>query len=568
MRNRIIFLIVLLTAVLGGTLFASGQQQRGIRDSGTGEFAAADVTRPDVPRETLIRGTSLLGKTVVQKGTGKVIGRVEDIMYDLSDGYTPYLVITADGLEEFGEEDRLPLPLYMISDATEGDEISLLSEDVQPLTRVLPIEEFEDTRVTGIAWTQRYYPYWQNIVPAEREAIQPRMQELRRYRFSYGFGRRYAPTYTLRQSVLLGEPVRTPEGTAVAEIVDTVISLKSGGFYYLVLAPREDSGLTEDHYTVPLNGFTLNTREDIVIFSHPINVLSRAPGFGEKWPSSGNPEWSGSVEQYWNRVGFGMEMRMGMRIVPLNLVEAETLIGISVSNHMYENIGQIEDLMVNRNDDTVSYAAVEFGGLFETADRRTLIPLNAVSMNNVYDLGYVNLMQDEVENAPSFREGTVPDTDMFIAWDNEVTQYWNSVFYGDTAPSAARGIETVDRPDMLERPQALPLTVLLEFSLINSSGEVIGEVDRLLMDMETRKIGWSVITLNAGIGGEDVVVPFSVMLWDASNGSFMASVEESVIEDAPRFAEMSDTRETGWRENMRQYWNDYTQNEYAYYTLK
>ena len=90
-------------------------------------------------------------------------------------------------------------------------------------------------------------------------------------------------------------------------------------------------------------------------------------------------------------------------------LSATSLIGDSVTNAQGENLGKIEDLMIDLAEGSVSYAVLSFGGLLVIGNKLFAVPLEAMSVvPDAHEL-MLDIDQERLENAPGFDKNNWPD---------------------------------------------------------------------------------------------------------------------------------------------------------------
>lgn len=96
---------------------------------------------------------------------------------------------------------------------------------------------------------------------------------------------------------------------------------------------------------------------------------------------------------------------------PLRVSE---LIGMDVRNHENEDIGDIEDLVVDPKSGQIRYAAVSMGGFLGLGDELFAVPWNAIKIKVEADdaddyVAVVNIDKQRMENARGFDQDNWPN---------------------------------------------------------------------------------------------------------------------------------------------------------------
>jgi len=163
-RLLYITICMLISAALtAGNAFASGQRRETEPTGTQAPYAVAPLEERQIPYETMMRGSQLLGRSVVRAGSDQRIGEVRDLVMDLNDGYVPYLMMSFQNVSGLDRDDLIPVPLYLVAEVTERGELRLMIEDMDTLRFASPLEEYDAYQGEGLGWTRRMYTYWQNV---------------------------------------------------------------------------------------------------------------------------------------------------------------------------------------------------------------------------------------------------------------------------------------------------------------------------------------------------------------------------------------------------------------------
>jgi len=95
-----------------------------------------------------------------------------------------------------------------------------------------------------------------------------------------------------------------------------------------------------------------------------------------------------------------------------NILSATTITGSDVKNLERENIGNIQDLMIELESGNVAYAVLSFGGFLGIGDKYFAIPIEALqfSAKDNDDTIILDIKKEQLENAPGFDKDNWPLT--------------------------------------------------------------------------------------------------------------------------------------------------------------
>lgn len=103
------------------------------------------------------------------------------------------------------------------------------------------------------------------------------------------------------------------------------------------------------------------------------------------------------------------------------LLSATTLIGDEVRNRQDEDLGKIEDFMIDAREGRIAYAVLSFGGV---ASKKLLaVPLDALELDRRGEHFLLDKAKEALKDAPSFDESDWPDT-ASVAWQQRIHAYY------------------------------------------------------------------------------------------------------------------------------------------------
>jgi sporulation protein YlmC with PRC-barrel domain len=203
----------------------------------------------------------------------------------------------------------------------------------------------------------------------------------------------------------------------------------------------------------------------------------------------------------------------------MSAYKASEFIGYSVQNPQGEDLGEIEDLMVDVNNSQIRYAVLSFGGFLDIGDKLFAIPLNAIQFNADEQAFILDVDEERLEQAPGFERENWPDT-ADPDWDMGYSDFWldgmtDSVgeaegtvqddatqdqAAAEGTPDAATQDQaaTGDQDTMTDQPMAgtvVRASELMDYEIFNSQGEELGEVEDLVIQMGQQHMAYAVLSL-------------------------------------------------------------------------
>jgi sporulation protein YlmC with PRC-barrel domain len=112
------------------------------------------------------------------------------------------------------------------------------------------------------------------------------------------------------------------------------------------------------------------------------------------------------------------------------ILSASTLAGDRVVNAMGEDIGKIDELMIDTISGRVAYAVLSFGGFLGMGDKLFAIPWRLLSLDEDSKTFQLNVDKETLKRAPGFDKSDWPDM-ADRSWGTTIHSYYHSEPYWD-----------------------------------------------------------------------------------------------------------------------------------------
>lgn len=200
-------------------------------------------------------------------------------------------------------------------------------------------------------------------------------------------------------------------------------------------------------------------------------------------------------------------------------MRATQLIGKNVENAQGENLGEIKDLILDVNNERVFYAVLEFGGFLGMGEKLFAYPIRAFkhSGDNTDKL-VLNVDKDKLKAAPGFARDHWPD---WLTYGNEVNKY-----YGET-------VKLKEMPNQNLRRAS----DLINKNVNDRAGKDMGEIDDIVVDMNSGKIHYAVLEFDQSWNLNDKLIslPMRALTYAADKGDLILNVDKATIETKRAF---------------------------------
>ena len=170
------------------------------------------------------------------------------------------------------------------------------------------------------------------------------------------------------------------------------------------------------------------------------------------------------------------------------LYQVDDLISAKIRNAKGEDLGEVEEMVVDVNDGSIRYAVVSYGGFLDIGDKLFAVPVKALSLKQNEDgdaFFVVDIDQQRLENSQGFDDDN---------WPN----------FADPKFAASVNKTYNIQDENRSSAQQAALYKLSTFDGVNVRGadnKELGEIKRILVDLKQAKIAFLAIEL------EDEVAP-------------------------------------------------------------
>ena len=107
-----------------------------------------------------------------------------------------------------------------------------------------------------------------------------------------------------------------------------------------------------------------------------------------------------------------------------SVLSASSIIGDGVRNPKGEQLGKIEDLMIDVGQADVRFAVISFGGFLGLGDKLFAVPLEAMTIDLDAHEFVLDVPRERLEQAPGFPKDDWP-TDIGGDWGRTVYRFYD-----------------------------------------------------------------------------------------------------------------------------------------------
>jgi sporulation protein YlmC with PRC-barrel domain len=105
------------------------------------------------------------------------------------------------------------------------------------------------------------------------------------------------------------------------------------------------------------------------------------------------------------------------------VIRANKIQGDRVRNSAGDDLGKIEDIMIDVSRGRIAYAVLSFGGFLGMGNKLFAIPWEALSLNQRDNFFVLNVSKERLEKAPGFDKDNWPDM-ADPGWGSDLYSYY------------------------------------------------------------------------------------------------------------------------------------------------
>lgn len=226
-----------------------------------------------------------------------------------------------------------------------------------------------------------------------------------------------------------------------------------------------------------------------------------------------------------------------------DFLSAGTIKGDRVVNKDGDNLGKIEELMIDLQDRRVAYAAVSFGGFLDMGNKSFAIPWRALFLRPHEHAFALDISRDVLENAEGFDKDKWPLTrdELFSTYTYYGYQpHWQTGVTGQVGISGETESERMARmrsKASRDNPEFLSASKIKGNKVVNIAGEDFGKIDELMIDLEGGRVAYVVLSFGGflGMGNKLFAFPWQALKLKMHDHAFLLNVPKETLKKAEGF---------------------------------
>src|SRR5436190_7744150 len=244
-----------------------------------------------------------------------------------------------------------------------------------------------------------------------------------------------AVAHVFRTGDIIGLPVKNKAHETLGKVDDLVVDMKTGEVRYAALQFGGVAGIGSKLFAVPWQKMTFmfgepnkaNSRH--FMFDVSKEQLENAPGFdSSRWPNVADPQWSASIDKHYNverKEHASTEEGTAPKVAYETVFRASKIKGMDVRNDANENLGSVDEMVIDVTKGHMKYVALSYGSWFTGCNKLFAVPLSSLTLNHANDKTFflIHVSQEALKNAPGFDKNNWPNT-ADANWAQSIDTYY------------------------------------------------------------------------------------------------------------------------------------------------
>ncbi|MBL8879765.1 MAG: PRC-barrel domain-containing protein [Phycisphaerales bacterium] len=240
------------------------------------------------------------------------------------------------------------------------------------------------------------------------------------------------------------------------------------------------------------------------------------------------------------------------------------LIGLKVVNKANEDLGKVEEIVVDAANGRVLYGVLSFGGFLGIGDKLFAIPWQSLDLSGDAKAYVLAVDKERLQNASGFDKSHWPNF-ADPQWATTTYKYYDQTPYWDTQPAGDTGSPDRARMSSEERWYNAPqlwqkARDLMGKEVRNANNEQLGNVTDLIVDPDAGRIIYAIVTYRNKL----FAIPFSAIPLRQDAKFFELPGGKELLQDSvaftkesyPNFADKSWATKTHTHYKVDPYWRD------------
>jgi sporulation protein YlmC with PRC-barrel domain len=224
-----------------------------------------------------------------------------------------------------------------------------------------------------------------------------------------------------------------------------------------------------------------------------------------------------------------------------DFLSASTIKEDKIVNGEGEDLGKIEELMIDLQSGNIGYAVLSFGGFMGMGDKLFAIPWQALTLRPQEHAFLLDIPKDVLEKAEGFEKDKWPlkrdelsRTYTYYGYQ----PYWQAAVVGGM-PEEVESEKTARMGTLTDRdnPDFVSASTIKGDKVVNSAGEHLGKIEDLMIDLEGGRVAYAALSFGGflGLGEKLFAIPWEALQLKFHEHTILLDFPKDILEKAEGF---------------------------------
>jgi len=214
------------------------------------------------------------------------------------------------------------------------------------------------------------------------------------------------------------------------------------------------------------------------------------------------------------------------------LYKTSTIIGRAVENQHGDELGKIEEVILEAATGNVAYAVLASDGFIGLGGKLFAIPWHALQQPTATQTFRLDMTEEKLKKAPGFDQDNWPDLEDRHWGDTIHAYYGRPPYLGQHLPP-----KTSREAEEHVTQRLLRASHVLKSEVMNPRGQRLGDIEEVVIDTAAGKVAYVVLSAKQLLGLKEkwFAIPWHTLQQSAGLGTFTLDVDKETLQEAPGF---------------------------------
>jgi sporulation protein YlmC with PRC-barrel domain len=209
----------------------------------------------------------------------------------------------------------------------------------------------------------------------------------------------------------------------------------------------------------------------------------------------------------------------------------QTITGRAVESHSGQELGHIEEVVIEAATGDVAYAVLASGGFLGLGEQLRAIPWRALQLPPEATSFRLGMTAAQLQNAPGFDRKRWPDLEDRHWGDTIHAYYGQPPYWGKHLPTQAAR-DTMDPVQWRLRRYSH----VVRSTVMNTRGQRLGGIAEVVLDATAGAVAYAVLSFDTFLGGDKLfAIPWRALQQSEGLGTLTLDVDKEALQEAPGF---------------------------------